>query len=102
MTTSQSTPTVYVIAGPNGAGKTTFATDFLPTYVDCLQFLNADLIAAGFRLSRPRRRTCGRGGCFWNGSGNAWRLFDASRIPPALIASESNGLRVVEQPGLFA
>ena len=40
-------PTVYVIAGPNGAGKTTFASKFLPDFVHCRQFLNADLIAAG-------------------------------------------------------
>ncbi len=40
-------PTVYVIAGPNGAGKTTFASQFLPDFVKCLEFLNADLIAAG-------------------------------------------------------
>jgi predicted kinase len=40
-------PTVYVIAGPNGAGKTTFASQFLPDFVKCREFLNADLIAAG-------------------------------------------------------
>lgn len=40
-------PTVYVIAGPNGAGKTTFASQFLPHQVQCSEFLNADLIAAG-------------------------------------------------------
>ena len=40
-------PTVYVIAGPNGAGKTTFASEFLPGFVNCREFLNADLIAAG-------------------------------------------------------
>jgi predicted ABC-type ATPase len=39
--------TVYVVAGPNGAGKTTFATEFLPGFVHCREFLNADLIAAG-------------------------------------------------------
>ena len=39
-------PTIYVIAGPNGAGKTTFASEFLPEFVDCREFLNADLIAA--------------------------------------------------------
>lgn len=39
--------TVYVIAGPNGAGKTTFASEFLPDFVQCKEFLNADLIAAG-------------------------------------------------------
>jgi predicted ABC-type ATPase len=46
-------PTVYVIAGPNGAGKTTFATQFLPDFVDCRQFLNADLIAAGLSPFAP-------------------------------------------------
>jgi predicted ABC-type ATPase len=40
-------PTVYVIAGPNGAGKTTFASEFLPDFVQCREFLKADLIAAG-------------------------------------------------------
>ena len=38
-------PTVYLIAGPNGAGKTTFATEFLPEFVECREFLKADLIA---------------------------------------------------------
>ena len=47
------TPTVYVIAGPNGAGKTTFATQFLPDFGDCRQFLNADLIAAGLSPFAP-------------------------------------------------
>jgi len=46
-------PTVYVIAGPNGAGKTTFATEFLPNFVDCREFLNADLIAAGLAPFAP-------------------------------------------------
>src|SRR6185437_14665045 len=46
-------PTVYVIAGPNGAGKTTFAARFLPSFVECLQFLNADLIAAGLSPFAP-------------------------------------------------
>jgi len=40
-------PTVYIIAGPNGAGKTTFATEFLPNYADCKNFINADLIEQG-------------------------------------------------------
>lgn len=38
---------LYVIAGPNGAGKTTFAREFLPHYVKCPEFVNADLIAGG-------------------------------------------------------
>ena len=46
-------PTVYVIAGPNGAGKTTFASEFLPGFVRCQQFLNADLIAAGLSPFAP-------------------------------------------------
>jgi len=40
-------PNLYVIAGPNGAGKTTFAREFLPHFVGCLEFVNADFIAAG-------------------------------------------------------
>jgi predicted ABC-type ATPase len=52
MTAGQS-PTVYVIAGPNGAGKTTFATDFLPTFVQCREYVNADLIAAGLSPFAP-------------------------------------------------
>ncbi len=46
-------PTVYVIAGPNGAGKTTFANEFLPDFVYCREFLNADLIAAGLSPFAP-------------------------------------------------
>lgn len=49
----KSTPTVYVIAGPNGAGKTTFATQFLPDFADCREFVNADLIAAGLSPFTP-------------------------------------------------
>ena len=46
-------PIVYVIAGPNGAGKTTFATSFLPGFVNCREFFNADLIAAGLSPFDP-------------------------------------------------
>src|SRR5262245_47199590 len=46
-------PTVYVLAGPNGAGKTTFASQFLPDFVQCHEFLNADLIAAGLAPFAP-------------------------------------------------
>ncbi|MDD2773828.1 MAG: hypothetical protein PHP45_09070, partial [Elusimicrobiales bacterium] len=45
--------TIYVVAGPNGAGKTTFAKKFLPDYVGCLEFVNADLIAAGLSPLNP-------------------------------------------------
>ena len=40
-------PNVYVIGGCNGAGKTTIALTVLPRYLDCHEFVNADLIAAG-------------------------------------------------------
>ncbi|MFH1548736.1 MAG: zeta toxin family protein [Candidatus Omnitrophota bacterium] len=45
---------VYIIAGPNGSGKTTFATKFLPDYVKCPNFVNADLIAQGLSPFEPR------------------------------------------------
>lgn len=53
MTSSAAQPRIYVIAGPNGAGKTTFANRFLPAYVQCTEFLNADLIAAGLSPFAP-------------------------------------------------
>ena len=43
---------IFIIAGPNGAGKTTFAREFLPDEAACLQFVNADLIAAGLSTLR--------------------------------------------------
>lgn len=45
---------VYLIAGPNGSGKTTFAKKFLPDYVKCPNFVNADLIAQGLAPFEPR------------------------------------------------
>jgi len=47
--------TVYIIAGPNGAGKTTFATEFLPHYANCRNFINADLIAQGIAPLAPEQ-----------------------------------------------
>ena len=44
---------VYIIAGPNGSGKTTFAIKFLPEYVKCSNFINADLIAQGLSPFSP-------------------------------------------------
>lgn len=44
---------VYIIAGPNGSGKTTFAKRFLPRYVLCKEFVNADLIAGGIAPLAP-------------------------------------------------
>ena len=45
---------VYIIAGPNGSGKTTFAKLFLPDYVKCPNFVNADLIAQGLAPFGPQ------------------------------------------------
>ena len=44
---------IYIIAGPNGAGKTTFAKEFLPEYVKCPNFVNADLTAQGLAPFSP-------------------------------------------------
>ena len=52
---SDRTPKVYIIAGPNGAGKTTFATNFLPRYAECMEFVNADLIASALSPFVPDR-----------------------------------------------
>lgn len=40
-------PILYIIAGPNGAGKTTSAESLLPNVLNCVEFVNADLIAKG-------------------------------------------------------
>ena len=48
-------PSLYVIAGPNGSGKTTFSKRFLPDYVECLEFVNVDLIAKGLSPFTPER-----------------------------------------------
>jgi predicted ABC-type ATPase len=45
----------YIIAGPNGAGKTTFAKEFLPIEAECLNFVNADLIAQGLSPFQPNK-----------------------------------------------
>jgi len=46
---------IVIIAGPNGAGKTTFAREFLPNEAACLNFVNADLIAAGLSPFAPEQ-----------------------------------------------
>ena len=45
----------YIMAGPNGAGKTTFAYEFLPIEAECLNFINADLIAKGLSPFQPEK-----------------------------------------------
>lgn len=51
--TASNSPTIYIIAGPNGSGKSSFAENFLPDFVQCQEFLNADLIAAGLSPFSP-------------------------------------------------
>ncbi len=53
---NQDIKTVSIVAGPNGAGKTTFVENFLNRYVECDEFLNADLIAAGLSPFAPERQ----------------------------------------------
>lgn len=47
--------TISVIAGPNGAGKSTFVENYMSRYIDCDEFLNADLIARGLSPFAPER-----------------------------------------------
>ena len=51
----------YIIAGPNGAGKTTFAREFLPVEAECLNFVNADLIALGISPFQPEKMAIAAG-----------------------------------------
>src|SRR6218665_3727126 len=46
-------PILYIIAGPNGAGKTTSAESMLPGVLNCVEFVNADLIARGISPYNP-------------------------------------------------
>lgn len=48
--------TISVIAGPNGAGKSTFVENYMNRYIDCDEFLNADLIARGLSPFAPERQ----------------------------------------------
>jgi predicted ABC-type ATPase len=71
----------------------TFASEFLPDFVKCREFLNADLIAAGlspFAFFRLYQSQCDR-----------WSLYDASRLTPALIAWEESGTMTIIDSDLF-
>ncbi|MBU6172359.1 MAG: AAA family ATPase [Planctomycetes bacterium] len=48
--------TISIVAGPNGAGKSTFVENYLNRYIDCDEFLNADLIARGLSPFAPERQ----------------------------------------------
>lgn len=45
---------LYIIAGCNGAGKTTASKRFLPTILECRQWVNADEIAYGLSPLDPQ------------------------------------------------
>lgn len=45
--------TIYVIGGANGAGKTTTAFNILPTYLQVIEYVNADEIAKGISPFNP-------------------------------------------------
>lgn len=53
MAAASKTPVCLIVAGPNGAGKTTFAREFLPHEGGIIEFVNADLIAAGLAPLKP-------------------------------------------------
>ncbi len=46
-------PNLYIIAGCNGAGKSTSANVILPQFLNCKEFVNADLVAAGLSPFQP-------------------------------------------------
>jgi len=48
-------PDLFIVAGPNGAGKSTYVQQFLPKEVQCSEFVNADLIAAGLSPFAPEQ-----------------------------------------------
>ncbi len=57
-------PVCLIIAGPNGAGKTTFAREFLPREGGIIEFVNADLIAAGLAPLKPSMAALNAGRVF--------------------------------------
>ncbi|MDR1305070.1 MAG: AAA family ATPase [Verrucomicrobiales bacterium] len=57
-------PHCIIIAGPNGAGKTTFAREFLPREGGTLNFVNADLLAAGLSPLKPELAALSAGKLF--------------------------------------
>jgi predicted ABC-type ATPase len=48
-------PVLHLIGGINGAGKTTFFEEYLPNEGQCLEFLNADMIAKGLSPFQPEK-----------------------------------------------
>ncbi|MBW4510503.1 MAG: zeta toxin family protein [Scytonematopsis contorta HA4267-MV1] len=46
-------PSLYIIGGANGSGKTTVAMRMLPDFIQCFEYVNADIIAAGLSQFNP-------------------------------------------------
>ena len=46
-------PHLYVIGGANGSGKTTAAREILPYFLEVIEYVNADEIAAGLSPFNP-------------------------------------------------
>lgn len=46
---------LFIIGGPNGDGKTTASMEYLRYDLDCLEFVNADNIAAGISPFQPEK-----------------------------------------------
>jgi len=46
-------PNLYLIGGANGSGKTTTAKRVLPNFLEVIEYVNADEIAAGLSMFNP-------------------------------------------------
>ena len=73
----------YIIAGPNGSGKTRFANEFLPVEAECLNFINADLIALGLSPFQPEK--------MYKPLADAWIVFDTSGKEPVILDEWEEG-----------
>ena len=61
MTEHDPQPTAVLIGGPNGAGKSTIAPRVVPRAFGALEFVNADMIAAGLSVLDPNRQAFAAG-----------------------------------------
>ena len=59
--TTDSHPSVVVIAGPNGAGKSTSAPQLLAELMGVTEFVNADTIASGLSAFEPEKAAVAAG-----------------------------------------
>jgi predicted ABC-type ATPase len=70
-------PSLYIIGGANGSGKTTVAMRMLPNFLQCFEYVNADIIAAGLSKFNPETVAIEAGrimlweNCYFNSRGNS-------------------------------